>query len=70
MSKSKRERFLDVAKKRTQKVLDALAQLERIADRRSYEYTPEEADQILGAIADRTARLERALREEPGFSFE
>lgn len=67
--KTKRERFLTVAKKRTQRVLDALAALEKCAARGSYEYTAGEVEQTLNAIGARLARVEQAFAEEPGFEF-
>ena len=67
--KTKRERFLEVGKKRTQRVLVALAQLEKCAARGSYEYTAGEVELMVGAIAAKLERVERAFGEEPGFEF-
>jgi hypothetical protein len=67
--KTKRERFLTIGKKRTQRVLVALTALEKCAARGSYEYTQDEWAQIGDAIRERLARVEQAFADEPGFEF-
>lgn len=61
---ARRQRFLRLAAKRTEKVLKAIDQLEFCANRASYAFTPEEARQIVDAIATAALRLERAFFPE------
>lgn len=50
MNEVKRDRFIRIAEQRTQKVLDDLKSLSKCASNASYEYTAEEAQQIISAI--------------------
>lgn len=51
-AKSRRERFLDVAERRTQHVLDRIQLLGRCANRNIYEYGPEDVDKIFNTIQE------------------
>ena len=55
--KSRRERFLDVAEKRTVAVLKRLRLLGNCANKAAYEYTDEDIQRIFGAVE---AELEEA----------
>lgn len=55
--KTPRERFLEVAPKRTQKVLDAMRLLGRCGNRTTYGYEKDEATKIIKAIEDELARM-------------
>ena len=48
---AKQERFVRIAQQRTQKVLEALRSLSNCASHASYDYTPEQVEQIFDAIA-------------------
>ena len=50
MKETKRERFVRVAEKRTQKVLDSLTSLGKCAHPACYEYTNEDLEIIFAAI--------------------
>lgn len=52
MKETKRERFIRLADKRTDKVLDRLRVLGGCANRRMYEYTPKDIEQIRKAIEE------------------
>lgn len=56
--KTKRERFLELAPKRTVKVLAALELLGRCSSPLTYEFNPAEAEKIFAAIAEK-ARVVR-----------
>lgn len=59
----RRARFVRVAEKRTQTVLDAIAALSACADKSMYEYTSEDAVVILDAINEQVAALRQAFVE-------
>ena len=48
--KSKSEKFVRIAARRTTRVLDGLRLLGQCSNRRSYAYTPEQVDKILREI--------------------
>lgn len=47
---TKRERFIRVAEKRTQKILDMMRLLGNCANKNNYEYTKADVDKIINAI--------------------
>lgn len=49
-SETKEERFVRIAAKRVQRVLDALASLSRCAKHASYSYTPQQVEQIFSEL--------------------
>ncbi|MDD4509359.1 MAG: hypothetical protein PHY23_00340 [Oscillospiraceae bacterium] len=56
---SKQDRFIRVAEQRTQKILECLRALSNCAAHASYEYTPQQVEQIFNAI-DAEAELTRS----------
>ena len=56
MSKSKRERFIEIAGKRTNRIIDDLHLLGNCSNRNNYEYSDEDVRKMFSAI-------EEALRE-------
>ena len=50
MNESKRNRFVTVAEKRTQKVIDALALLAKCSNLAVYEYDEKDLKKIFGAL--------------------
>ena len=54
----RRERFENVAAKRTQKILDLLDILGNCANRSNYEYTDEDVRKMLSAIKEKTKSIE------------
>ncbi len=63
MAKStvKRERFLSVAGRRVQKVLDDLESLSRCANKSTYEYTDNEIRKMMKAIREKVKFLDVAF---------
>lgn len=59
----RRDRFVRVAEKRTQSVLDAIESLSACADKGMYEYTSEDAVVILDAINEKVAKLRQTFIE-------
>jgi hypothetical protein len=54
----RRERFENVAAKRTQKILDLLDILGNCANRSNYEYTDEDVRKMFSAIKEKTKSIE------------
>ena len=67
--KSKRDRFVDVAERRTIRVIKDVQLLARCAIRSSYEYGPEDIERIFGAIDEELARARAAFTKERGVNF-
>ena len=59
----RRERFVRVAEKRTQAVLDAIESLASCANKGMYEYTSEDVVVILDAINEEVAKLRQTFVE-------
>lgn len=55
--KTRRERFLTVAPRRTQKACEAIRAVGRCAEKVSYKYEVDEAKQIIAAIESEVRRL-------------
>lgn len=49
-AETRRERFVRIAQKRTQQVLDRLRILGNCANRSAYEYGPDDVEKVFGAI--------------------
>jgi hypothetical protein len=49
-TESKAERFQRIAERRVNETIRALRLLGNLSDRRNYDYTPEEATLVLGAV--------------------
>lgn len=58
----KTDRFVRVAEKRTQRVLDSLRLLGQCSNKRSYEYTDAQVDKILREIRNRLRETEQSFR--------
>ena len=54
----RRERFENVAARRTQKILDLLDSLGNCSNRSNYEYTNEDVRKMFAAIKDKTKSIE------------
>ena len=57
----RRERFENVAARRTQKILDFLDSLGNCANRSNYEYTDEDVRKMFSAIKEKTRITESAF---------
>lgn len=64
--KTPRERFLTVAPRRTEQVLVEMDKLERCTNRAAYEYTDEEAREILSALEASYDKIRRGFEGEGG----
>jgi hypothetical protein len=53
-TKTKRERFIEVAGNRVQMVIDKIDNLSKCANRKNYEFTQNDIDKMFKAIVDRT----------------
>lgn len=60
-STAKRDRFVLVAGRRVQKVLDDLESLSKCANKSSYEYNDEEVRKMLKAINEKVALLKASF---------
>ncbi len=58
---TRRERFENVAARRTQKILDALDILGNCSNRTNYEYTDEDVRKMFSAIKDKMKSTESAF---------
>jgi len=60
----RRERFENVAARRTQKILDFMDSLSNCANRNNYEYTQEDVRKMFSAIKERLKVAEAAFDKE------
>jgi len=60
ISNIKRDRFINVASRRVQKILDGLDSLAKCANRSNYDFTDEEVTKMIKAIKEKTKALESA----------
>ncbi len=60
-SKSRKERFKEVAGRRVQKVLDDIDSLSNCANKSTYEYTDEEIRKMMRAINEKVTLLKLAF---------
>ncbi len=68
--KTRHEAFLQLAEKRVAKALRGIESVKKLADRKNYVYTPNEAQQIIAALKDMVDRTESAfMTEEEGIKF-
>ena len=67
--KSKRERFLEMAEKRTNAVLDKLRVLGNCGNRASYEYSNEDVRQIFEAIDQQLALAKARFQDKKSIDF-
>ena len=63
-AKTRRERFEDVAGKRVQMVLERLEGLSKCANKRNYEYTPQDVEKMFRAIGERTRHAKKLFETE------
>ena len=61
MNRTRRERFLVVAERRTRRALKYIQIIGNTANHRAYDYEPDEARQIIKALRDEVAALETKL---------
>ena len=69
MERTKRERFLEIAERRTQAVLEKLRVLGNCSNRQAYEYTEADLEKIFGAIDEQIARTRARFEEKKRRSF-
>jgi hypothetical protein len=62
--RDKRDRFLELAEKRTRVVLKKLQVLGNCGNRQSYEYTPEDVERIFSAIEQQLARVRAKFEQD------
>lgn len=60
---SKRDRFVRIAARRTQHVMERLRILGNCSNRTVYEYTPEDVEKIFGAIQEEIAEARRRFQD-------
>lgn len=61
VKESPRDKFVKLANRRGNRVIDGLASLSNLSNARSYEYTPEDVDAIFAAIDDARNRARNAF---------
>jgi hypothetical protein len=61
---TRRDRFENVAARRTQKILEFLDSLANCSNRNNYEYNENDVKKIFGAIKDRVKTTEAAFDKE------
>lgn len=64
--KEKRDRFARLAEKRTANALRAISNVARLANKSSYDYKREEAEQIVAAIIDASAAMQAEFADSDG----
>jgi hypothetical protein len=73
VEETKAQKFERLAVVRMNKVLEFMEKLEGLSNKNIYEYTPEQVEKIVGALRNRTDKLERALNagkvQQGGFSL-
>lgn len=67
--KEKRNRFLKLAEKRTNKILDGLRLLGNCANKSNYSYTDEEVKQMFASIDSQLKRTKALFKEKSDGSF-
>ena len=67
--KSKRERFLIVAEKRTIRILKIIRLLGNCGNRAAYEYSNDDVEKIFGAIQSELDRAQERFSTRPGVHF-
>lgn len=76
-TKTKRERFEEVAGNRVQMVLEKIENLAKCANKRNYEFTDKDVDKMFKAISDHIKRaklmfeaeLKTGIKEKKTFKF-
>ncbi len=64
MSKSKRQRFEEIAARRVQRILDSMDSLSKCANKGSYEYSDSDVKKMMSAIKERMRNLEFAYTQK------
>tara|TARA_B100000242_G_scaffold291133_1_gene263868 strand:+ start:2727 stop:2963 length:237 start_codon:yes stop_codon:yes gene_type:complete len=62
--KNKHERFIKLAESRMKKVLLALASLRNLSNKQNYEYSKEEASQMLNFLKNEIRELENSFLKD------
>lgn len=65
-AESKQEKFVRLAPKRVVKVINSMRSLRKLANRNSYDWTEEQANKILAAVAEEAKALQEALNRTEG----
>lgn len=68
MEKSKSEKFRELANKRTNKTLNDIRLIGNLANKTNYEYTDQQARQIISALQKELDSLKVKFRSGPGKS--
>ena len=67
---SKREKFIRLAQNRTTRVVKTIRLIGNLGNRSTYEYTPEDADKILGTIIEEAQAARRRMADRKAdYSF-
>lgn len=66
MNETKRDRFIRVMTNRVTKILEAVDQLSKCADHRSYDYTPDMVDRAFQQIVDQLGQVRSIFDTETG----
>lgn len=62
-TRTKAQKFKDVASDRVDKILNAIDKLEGLALRKNYEYTPEQVEKMFAAIEEELALVKKKFSE-------
>lgn len=63
-TKTRRDRFIEVAGSRVQMVLDKIDNLSKCANKRNYEYTQKDVDKMFRAISDQVKNAKMKFESE------
>lgn len=64
-TKTRRQRFLDVAQRRTTRVLTAIHALGACSNKAAYQYSDEDTDKIFGAIEAQLRQTQERFSKPP-----
>lgn len=63
---NKRDKFVDLAEKRTQSALEAIRKIGNLSNSRAYDYNAEDVRKILKALRDATTEVEKKFSSASG----
>lgn len=69
MSESKHEKFIRIAKRRTESIVHEISLLSNLSNNSNYEYTKDEVEKIFRAISKETKRA-KALFDKNSIKFD
>ena len=69
-TENKRDRFVRIATKRTNQVLNELRKLGNCSNKRMYEFSDDDVKKIFRAIKKETDRIEKLFGSEESLEFE